>query len=396
MNMPKLLIVSVLFLACFSSFAETLQNFISKVKSKNLDLSVQSSLISAAEARSKGLALKAPMVGVSQMRNLEGVSYAFEVQQEIPLSSRLSNDRKSREHGYELQKKESDYFSVEKILEARLAFVSYWKSFEKLKYTREVRDWLKQHAGYVSSVVRSDSATNVYALEIQSFIGILENEVSTIQSNLESEKLKLRELSFDENYEPGVPALDDPRDLPEASLTSRISSINLSKLKVASSNLDVAKSSYLPNLFLRARKLDRPMIGMANQEIMVGIDLPFAFFWQPRAANADATASKYMAEADYRRSEVQSEALKQSLKAKAAILKVQMKTLREVSIPAAEKGLKYAKNIAPRDMSGLETHRRVFQDYIELKSQLLEIRMAYEEIYSNWSLIFAQGNFYEN
>ena len=68
-----------------------------------------------------------------------------------------------------------------------------------------------------------------------------------------------------------------------------------------------------------------------------------------------------------------------------------MKTLKEVSIPAAEKALKYAKNLAQRDMSGLETHRRIFQDYIELRSQLLEIRMNYEEIYSNWSLVFAEG-----
>jgi outer membrane protein TolC len=375
--------------------AESVELFLSKVKRKNLEIATQGTIISAAEARSKGFSLKAPMIGVAQMRNLEGVSYALEVQQEVPLSSRLSKDKKSREDSYELQKKESEYFTREKMLEARLAFISYWKNFEKIKYTEEIRNWLKQHAEYIRSVVRSDAATNVYALEIQSYIGLLENEVSSMKGMLETEKAKLKELSFDETYDPGVPTLDDLKPLPEASLSSRISSINLSKLRVASSKLEVAQTSLMPNLFLKARKLDRLMVGMANQEIMVGIDLPFAYFWQPRAEKAEAVANKYMAEANYRKSEVQSEALKHALKEKASILNNQIKTLNEVSVPAAEKALKYAKNIAPRDMSGLETHRRIFQDYIELKSQLLEIRMNYEEIYSNWSLVFAQGNLHE-
>lgn len=391
MRTPITLVLCFFVIFPHKAFADSIESFITKVQTKNLEIASQSSIISAAEARSKGLSLKAPMVGVSQMRNLEGVSYAFEVQQEVPLSFRLSDDKKSREHAYDLQKKESDFFSREKLFEARLAFVSYWKNFEKIKYTKEVRDWLKQHAGYARSVVRSDSSANIYALEIESYIGILENEISTIQSILETEKAKLKELCFDESYDPGDPILDEAKSLPEDSLTSRITSINLSRLKVANSNLNVAKSSYLPNLFFKARKLDRPMEGMANQEIMVGIDLPFAYFWQPRADNAEAVASKYMAEANFRKSEVESESLKQSLKSKASILKNQMKTLKEVSIPAAEKALKYAKNLAQRDMSGLETHRRIFQDYIELRSQLLEIRMNYEEIYSNWSIVFAEG-----
>ena len=392
MRTPITLVICISVILPHSAFADSIDSFLNKVKSKNLEIASQGSMIEAAEARSKGYALKAPMIGVSQMKNMEGVSYQFEVQQEVPLSNRLSSDKKSRELSFDLQKKESEFFSREKILEARLAFVNYWKSFENIKYREEIRNWLKQHLAYARSVGRSDASATVYALEIESYLGIIENEISTVQSSIETEKSKLKEISFDENYDPGIPVLDEEKPLPEASLTSRISSINLSKLKIAKSELEVAKSSYLPNLFLRARKLDRQMIGMPNQEIMVGIDLPFAYFWQPRAENAMAVSNKYVAEANHRKAEVESESLKQSLKSKAAILKNQLKTLKEVSIPAVEKALKYSKNIAPRDMTGLETHRRILQDYIELKTQLLEIRMNYEEIYSNWSLLFAQGN----
>ncbi|HXH73438.1 MAG TPA: hypothetical protein VNJ08_00630, partial [Bacteriovoracaceae bacterium] len=156
-------------------------------------------------------------------------------------------------------------------------------------------------------------------------------------------------------------------------------------------NLDVAKSAYSPNLSVRIRKLDRPMIGMANQEIMLGVDLPFAYFWQPRAEKAEAMAQKFVAEANYRKTEVETEALRESLKKRAEIIKNQIETLNRVSIPAAEQRLKYLKNISPRDVDGLEAHHKIFHDYIELKTQLLEIRVKHEELYANWVLLFSEG-----
>lgn len=383
-------ILAILFISSPLAWGDSIVSFLSKVKSSNLEISSQSSIVSAAEAKSKGYSLKPPMFSVGEMKSMEGSAYVYEFEQEIPLSNRLSSGKKSRELSYDLQKKESDFFTREKLFEARLAFISYWKNYEFIKYREEIRDWLKRHLSYAQSI-RSDSSASIYALEIESYLGLIENEISTIKSSLETDKAKLKELSFDENYDPGIPVIDEVKSLPEASSISSVSEINLSRLKIADSNLSVAKSSYMPNLFFRAKKLDREMMTMPNQEIMLGIDLPFAFFWQPRAENAEAVANKYMAEAQYRRAVVESEAFKQSLKAKATILKNQMRTLKEISIPAAEKALKYSKNIAPRDMTGLETHRRILQDYVELKSQLLEIRMNYEDIYSNWSVLYAPG-----
>lgn len=379
-------------LVSHSVLAETIDAFVSQVREKNLEISAQSSVIAASDARSKGYNLMAPMVGVSQMKSEHGTAYNYEVSQQIPLSNRLSKNKTMREKGLELQKKESDFFVREKLLEARLTFVSYWKNYEKQNYIIEVRDWLKEHLKYARSLGRSDANSQIYALEIESYLGILENELSSVRGLLESDKAKLREFVFDENYEPGIPVVDGPIKLAEASETSRISSINLSKLKVASAGLDVASSSYLPNLTVTVRKIDRPMLGMADQEIMVGIDLPFAFFWQPRAEKAEALAQKTIADANYRKSEVEEAALKRSLKARAEILENQIKTLKDVSIPAVQKSLKYVKNVAPRDMSGLETHRRLFQDYISLRTQMVELRMAYEEIYSKWTSVFAEGH----
>lgn len=373
------------------SYADDVSAFLVRVKNKNMELQSQRLLTNAALERSKGLSLKAPFVGVSQMRNLEGVSYVFEVSQEIPLSSRLNQDQKAREGKLELQKKESVYVSQEILLGARLAFINYWMSYQKLQLIQELRDWLKHHAHYAQSLVRSSTDLKVYALEIESAVGIYENEASTLKSNLEIEKSKLKEMAYDQVYDPGEPTIDDPLAFPEARSDSKISSINFSKLKIANSELEVAKSSYAPNLFVKLRKMDRQMIGMPNQEIMLGVDLPFAYFWQPRAENAEARASKYVAEANYRKSEVEAQALKESLKKRSEILKNQLETLKTVSLPAAEKRLQYLKNISPRDVDGLESHHKIFHDYIEIKTQLVEIRMKYEELYANWTLLFSEG-----
>lgn len=242
----------------------------------------------------------------------------------------------------------------------------------------------------LQSQVRSNADIKIYALEVESTIGLVENEVSSLKEQLEIEKVRLKKISYDENYDPGQPSITDPEPFAVASSSSKISSINLSKLRVANSDFEVANASSSPNLFLKVRKLDRPMNGMANQEYMVGIDLPFAYFWQPRAEKAVSHAQKYIAEARYKNSEIEGEALKTSLQARSKILKDQLDTLEKVSLPSAEKRLKYLKNISLRDINGLQSHYNIFKDYINYKMQILEIRLRYEKLYSNWTLLFSE------
>lgn len=372
------------------SHADSLDSFLKKIKTQNLDISSQALLIEATEQKSKGYSLKPPMVGVSQMQNLMGKAYAFEAQQELPLSSKLSNDKKSREGMSEVQKKESSYVTDEILLQARLDYFRYWMVYNKIKLVEELETWLKHHALYAQSQVRSNADIKLYALEVESTIGMVQNEVSSLKEQLEIEKVKLKKISYDENYDPGRPSITDPEPFAVASSSSKISSINLSKLRVANSDLEIANASSAPNLFLKVRKLDRPMNGMANQEYMIGIDLPFAYFWQPRAEKAASYAQKYIAEARYKNSEIEGEALKISLQSRSKILKDQLDTLEKVSLPSAKKRLKYLKNISLRDINGLQSHYNIFKDYINFKMQVLEIRLRYEKLYADWTLLFSE------
>jgi len=379
MNAQSFLFLLMLFVPLIS-YAESIESYLTQVKEKNLEIQVQDQVLEAAALNSEGFNLKAPMVGVSQMRNLEGKSYAFEIQQEVPLSSKLSDDKKKREKLYELQKVESEYFTSATHFEARLAFVSYWASFENLRLLEELRRWLDHHLSFARSISRSDTEMRLHTLEIESLIGVYDNEIINLKSKLEAKKVKLRTLAFDSNYEPGKPILDSVKLLPEDAGLSRTSEIDRGKLKVAMEELEVARNADLPNLFLKFKKLDRPMMGMANQEIMVGIDLPFAFFWQTRAEKAQASAQKSLADARY----------KNSLLSQADLLQDQLKNLDEVSIPAAEKRLRLLKNLRPRDMSGLDSHHKVFHDSLRLKSQRIDVRLRYEEIFTKWMVLFGE------
>lgn len=371
--------------------ASSIHSYLAHVEKNNLEIQVQPKLIDAASLNSEGLNLPAPMIGVSQMRNLQGTSYAFEVQQQVPLSSRAFDDKKKREENLKLQRKKSEYFTSATLFEARLAYVSYWASNENLRLLEELRKWLDHHLSFARSISRSDTEMRLHTLEIESLIGIYDNEIISLKNTLEGKKVKLRSLCFDANYDPGIPSLDGVKEFSETEGFSRLSQIDLGKLRVAMEDLEVARSSGLPNLFLKYKKLDRPMIGMANQEIMVGIDLPFAFFWQVRAEKARAQAEKAVADARYKKSQVESEALRKSLKSQAELLQDQLKNLDLISIPAAEKRLKLLKNLRPRNMSGLDSHHKVFHDAIRLKSQRIDVRLRYEELYTKWMAFFGEA-----
>lgn len=390
--MNKLSIFLFLGTFCFPTWAESLHVFLNKVKERNLEIHSQASLVDAATERSKGYKLSPPRIGVSQMRNLEGKSYAFEVEQQLPLSLKLADEKTSREHKLTLQKKESSYFSDALLLEARLAFVSYWAVYEKIKLLEELRNWLKHHLAYARTLTRSDTELRLHSLEIESSIGLFENEINTMKAQLENNKVKLRTLVYNSAYEPGTPVLDKPKEFVESQGPSRLSEIDLGRLKVATSDFEVAKAANLPNLFVKVKKLDRPMAGMANQEIMLGIDLPFAYFWQTRAEKAEAMASKVMAEAKYKKTLIESESLMKSLKAQAELTKDQLKNLERISIPAAEERLKLLKNISPRDMRGLDSHHKIFHDAIVLKSQRIDVRFRYEELYTKWMILFGDAH----
>ena len=389
--MNKFLLALVFILASGPLSASTISSFLEMVRTKNLDIQSQKHIVNGALERSKGLNLPAPQVGVSQMRNLEGSFYGFEVQQSFPLSSKLFDDKKTRQNKYSLQRKESSFLSDSILFEARLAYVNYWASYQKMLLAVELRDWLKHHLKYAQSLVRSNSDMRIHSLEIEGSIGIYDNEISFLKTMLEAEKSKLRNIVYEASYDPEVPILDVIPELPTSALESRIAEIDFAKLQVATSNHEVAKNANAPNFFLKLRKLDRPMLRMANQEIMVGIDLPFLYFWQGRADNAEAFANKHVAEAKYKKSIVESDSLKESLKAQTRLIKDQFRNLNNISVPAADKRLRYLKNIAPRDMSGLESHHRIFHDAIELKTQLVDARTRYEELYMKWMILFGDS-----
>jgi hypothetical protein len=379
-----------LFLSC-PSRASDIQSFLDLVEKKNLEIQVQQEILEAAALKSEGLHLPAPMIGISQMRNLQGTSYAFEVQQSLPLSSQLFDEKKMREESSILQQKKSAYFTSVTLFEARLAYVSYWASYEKLKLLEDLRKWLDHHLSYARSLSRSDTELKLHTLEIESLIGIYDNEISAFKNTLEEKKVKLRTYAYDAKFDPETPSMDPVKKFSEKDGLSRISEIDRGKLKVAMEELEVARNSGLPNLYLKFKKLDRPMMGMANQEIMVGIDLPFAWFWKVRAEKAEASSQKSLASARYQKSLVESEAMKSSLKTQASLLQDQLRNLDTVSIPAADKRLKLLKNLRPRNMSGLDSHHKVFHDAIRLKSQRIDVRLRYEEIYTKWMVLFGEA-----
>ncbi len=115
---------------------------------------------------------------------------------------------------------------------------------------------------------------------------------------------------------------------------------------------------------------------------MVGVSLPFIFFWEPRAASSSATAQRLQAEYEFDKEKRKIQVQKTSLIVKAESLKKQLDNLITKLLPKAEKRMRLVHNLAPRDMETLQDHRETMEAFPDLKLKALEYREQYEEAIS--------------
>ena len=153
-----------------------------------------------------------------------------------------------------------------------------------------------------------------------------------------------------------------------------------SDLKAASSIRDLKKQFYFPDLILRYRSYKGNDMTPRNEEIMIGVTLPFLFFWQPQSEVAEASARLQRAEAEVLKAKLSVETQVKSLLEKSEAIRKQVENFKEKLIPRAHKRMKLVENLTVRTMEGLDEHRMVMFDYLELRQKELNARLELEKI----------------
>jgi outer membrane protein, heavy metal efflux system len=382
-NMNALLAL-LLALSPLPSRAESisLERFLELALSQNPGLKAESAASEGAEAAASGLAIPSPMAGLMRMSDKSGSSGGFEIEQTLPFPTRLTGDHSARQHESQARSARLRLAKVENQAEARLLYFRLWQTRERINLLREKKAALENHVRLAGASTRSDSFLKVHQLKAESDLDLLENEILQAEQDARERQLEAAELLAEDpaTFHPEVRETP-PSPLPsESELTKPLSEqAGALDLLAMDSRLTEARSSWLPDLNFRFKKINGTSMNPGYNELMVGLSLPFVYFWGPAAANEKASAGRQEAEARLEQENLKNRTRRIALHERAANLHKQLEQFREKLLPRAEKRMHYVHNLAPRDMETLEDHRESMEFLPELKLKALETRTAYEE-----------------
>lgn len=356
----------------------TLETFLAAAQKESPDLVVESTNLDSAEARADGVRIDPPMIGFMQMKEGASKQDGYEVSQSIPFPTKMIQDKKVRDLEYETQKESTQYQKAIILNEARNAYLNFWSTYEKLQILKDKHHWLKHHVSITRSSTRADSAAQVHLLEVESDRDLIENEVISAEAEVAEKANALRIYVPTIKIENIIPK-EPPLPVVEVTdLKSSFVKLKEKELTVFQAQESLKKQNYLPDLFLRVRSFNGNDMAPQNQEIMVGISLPFLFFWQPKAQVAESAAQRMKAEAELHKAKIEFESKLLTLSKKLEALRLQLSNLKEKLIPRAEKRKRLALNISTRTMEGLNEHKSVEVGLLDLRMKAVDVRIEYE------------------
>jgi outer membrane protein TolC len=364
----------------------TLDAFLMQVKQRNLELKVESAKADAAESRATGIKLPPPMVGINRMNMADGSSASgFEVSQTIPFPTKITSDRSARKFEAEAHAEMRMAASSEVIAKARLLYFSMWAAQEKLNLLKEKKSVIQQHIKLSRAGSRSDSFSNIHILKAESDVDALDNEILTAEQILRNKQVEGAEFI---NFDPAEfrPAVNEPpmAALPQSAIIEKPHQLESARLTLESfkARESEANSSWFPEFNLRYKQMEETSMFPRYNELMIGVSLPFVFFWEPRAASNSASAERLQAQFEFDREKRRIQTDKASLLIKAEALRKQLDNLLTKILPRAEKRMRLVHNLAPRDLETLQDHRETMEAFPDLKLKALEYREQYEEAVS--------------
>lgn len=360
----------------------SIEDFLKKVQTQSPEIQIEKAMNDEFKAKAQGIRISPPMVGLMNMKDSGGNNQGVELTQELPFPTKIFKEKEVRELEAKSQSLNFSYKKNEILLEAKKAYFEFWKSFETKKVLEEKLVWLKSHVQLSRSVARSDSAGQLHLLASESELDQLDNEILEFQADLIEKANSLKIFVPDlqtENLTPEVWSRSAIMTL-EKNQKSLLLEAKENELSAASSSRDLKKQSYLPDLVLRYRSYNGNDMTPKNEEIMVGVTLPFLFFWQPNAEVAEASARQQRAEAELLKARISIESQLKILIEKSKSLNKQLENFKDKLIPRAHKRMKLVENLTVRTMEALDEHRMVMFDYLELRQKEINTKVEFEKL----------------
>lgn len=386
-----LIIFSALSLSAQAETKLTLSDFLNQVQERNLDLKIEQSKTKVAEANAIGIRLPDPMIALDHMKeNGGGSAFGYEVSQNLPFPTKIFADRSARKNMSAAQKAFFHQRQNEIFAEAKLAFLEAWISQQRVKFLEQKEGIFKEHLKISRSQARSDSFLTIHALKMESDLDLLQNEMEVARQDVK-ERLALLSKWINKDIESFHPEIEEPEEsfLPELSKQETLNiQSKRAMLESASARLSESRSAWLPDLAFKYKEMGKTAMSPQTQEIMVGVSVPLAYFWQPYAANQKAAAEKTMADAELQKQNLSNDVDRTILLSRIESYKRQLDRLKVSLIPRAKKRAHISHGISLRDMESLQTHQETLAALPDLQLKALEVRFAYEKSIADLEKIF--------
>ena len=327
----------------------------------------KSEVSAAKSAKDSSGYLPAPMASFSWM----GVNGPFEnragntsqpswsVSQSLPFPTTWWNLRKAYSFKTQAAELGLAWRNSEISFKAKKAFWEYARAYHLQKLLDEEIAILKKHKRNTVLRPLRHELVKSHIMELEEDLALLENQISMQKAVSEKAFYKIAELtgeSFESNKLP-FPVMDrkiykSVKSSFKAEGDSRYQKVQAMKLS-QSAKVSESKSKFAPNFSLSFKSFsdDTPMPG--GKELMVGITLPFVYFWQSSAKVDVEKAKLKILEAKERMLLRQ---LNSDWNSQKSIIKAKIESLnrlRKTIIPLSEKRFNYVSRLSATDMETL-------------------------------------------
>lgn len=359
------------------------EEFVNQAIKQNLDIRLAAAESQEAGANAQGIRIPAPSVGFTQM-NMKGgqTSQGWQVSQTIPFPTKISSEYSARQHAVYAQKTEELVTKQEIESQAKFTYFLVWVTQEQDSVLKEKKEVLLKHIRIAKSVAQSDTFAKIHVLKAESELDKIENALEVV-SQAWQERLSMAAQLLDKDpqtfkFEARNPGLSEAPKIESIDETPQIQAMN-HHLKHYQSLEKAARSEWLPDLTVSYAHMEETMIFPENNQIMVGITLPFAYFWQPGAKSDESSAQRLKTEINLNKAKRNIQAEKVNLEKALSTLKNQISTLNNKILPKALKRKRLFQNIAPRDLSSLQEHLDTYLSIPDIRLQILSLQSKYEQ-----------------
>lgn len=328
--------------------------------------------------------LPAPMVGFSTMGESGPTSNPMErdleVTQKIPFPTKFVKGSAVKDARVAVSTSEENIELQRIEIEASILFIDLDQNLKTQALLAENQNVLSGHLKRLRSITISDQIQKIHLLEIEAELKSVDAEIKDDQFKEKGLRRKIAALLNEDGSFAGKPVLETLSPPRQVQIPRTLVSLEPAKKReeLALKEESLAKQEWLPDLTLTYRRRSRlDGVMPSSHEVMIGVEIPFLWGWQPAAKNKVASALSDQARYDSIEIQRKVTSEMETLQDRARASWERIQLFKNEILPIQEKRVQLLHRISPSDMESLDLHKATLEKWLAERTKLLEIESEY-------------------